>query len=497
MLKKILNLFKKPAPDSSWGNYQNTRLIGGGWQGTRPFWRNVTGSIRQEVSPGERRVIISASNRMFWNFGPCHGGLEELAQNTIGRHWFPRFEGKDRAWGKLAEDWLNGQFLDVAYASGLNWQEGLYLDVLQVKRDGDCGTIYGEAKSGYPQFQQVPWHSVGTRDGAQRVTEGAYKGKRIYDGVILNEYGRAIAFNVLGETADQDRIIPSQSIDWLMDPRNADQVRGLPAFTSSILDLKSLITLQGYTEAGAQIAASIGLIETNETGFADPADPALALGLEGANPQERGGLFTEEIAGGTIRYIRANSGAKLQQLEPVHESEATSRLMDRLMRQALLGAALPPEWFLEPTATGAGMRAIVQKLNRTISDCQDMIRKVARRRISYAVSKAIKMGILPEYRGEPGGQLKWSFVLPPALTVDEGYQSQATRESYKLGFVTLSEILGQNGRTLEAHLDEREAEELAIRDRMDRSGLPESAFRILTPNGNPDQAPATADTQTP
>jgi hypothetical protein len=75
--------------------------------------------------------------------------------------------------------------------------------------------------------------------------------------------------------------------------------------------------------------------------------------------------------------------------------------------------------------------------------------------------------------------------MPPILTADAGYAGQDAREAYKLGMRNLSDILGEAGQSLDEHLDQREREELAIRERMQRSGLPESAFRILTPNGNP------------
>ena len=45
--------------------------------------------------------------------------------------------------------------------------------------------------------------------------------------------------------------------------------------------------------------------------------------------------------------------------------------------------------------------------------------------------------------------------------------------------------VGEGGKTLDQHLDEREQEALAIRARMERSGLPLSDFVLLTPNGNP------------
>jgi hypothetical protein len=49
----------------------------------------------------------------------------------------------------------------------------------------------------------------------------------------------------------------------------------------------------------------------------------------------------------------------------------------------------------------------------------------------------------------------------------------------------MTDILSAGGMTLDQHLDEVEKEEIEIRKRMERSGLPRSVFGILTPNGQP------------
>ena len=49
----------------------------------------------------------------------------------------------------------------------------------------------------------------------------------------------------------------------------------------------------------------------------------------------------------------------------------------------------------------------------------------------------------------------------------------------------MTDILASGSKTLEEHLDEVEREEIAIRARMERSGLTRDVFGLLTPNGNP------------
>lgn len=487
MLNRFLNFLKKTSVVSHGaggiGLPNHHRLINGGWTGNRPYWGTHAQSIQKEVSVSEWRQIVSASQKLYWNFGPVAGAINDKSMFAVGRSWLPKFDGADKEWGKTAEEWLKGQFYDVAFVDGNDFQTGLFMQSVAVDRDGDSACIYTETPTGYPQFQIIPWHAIGSRNNNEIVQVGPYKGLKQYNGVIFNNFGRPVAYQILGNTPKNDRDISARDIDFLREPLVVDQGRGLPAFTSAIIDLRDLTTVQGYVREAAKLAATIGLIEHNELGMADISNPAYVLSDHAPSSK----FAMEELYGGTTRYFRAGAGAKLEQLKSEVPSEATDRLMERLIRNAMLGAGMPPEFYWDPSKIGgASVRMIISKVNRTVADRQDLLRSVARRRIGYAISKAIKLGILPEYQGSDlGGSLKWSFTMPPILTADAGYAGQDAREAYKLGMRNLSDILGEAGQSLDEHLDQREREELAIRERMQRSNLPESAFRILTPNGNP------------
>jgi len=495
MFEKLTNAIRgafAPKVKADYSRQQNWRLIEGGWWGNRPWWPNHTNNIRREVTIQEWRTVVSACNKLYWNFGVIHGAIEDKATYAVGRSWQPIFQGQDKEWGKLAAAWLE-EWYKVAYVNGSDFITGLYLDSVALDRDGDTATIYTETETGFPQLQQCAWHTIASRDGSAEVKTGPYAGLKQYNGVILNTQGRAVAFRFMGETEDQDREVSARSVDYLADARTQDQTRGFPAFTPAIMDLRDLVTTQGYIKQAMLIASSIGLIEQNELGVADMSDPS--IGLQDGPATGATGLYTEEMVGGTIRYFRANSGAKLEQLKNEVPSEATDRLMERLIRNALLGAGMPPEFYWKAEASGANTRVVIAKVNRTVADRQDVLRTAARRRVGYAISKAIKLGLLPKYKGDDiGGFLKWNFSMPPILTADAGYAGQDAREAYKLGMRNLTDILGEQGKNLEQHLDEREAEEIAIRERMQRSGLPESSFRILTPNGNPPDAATPQET---
>ena len=82
---------------------------------------------------------------------------------------------------------------------------------------------------------------VGQRDMRQdRITEGPYKGLQMVQGVVVNEFGRAVAYNVMGEKPKEDKIYSARDMIQIFDPRWADQVRGFPIFMHALLDLKDL-----------------------------------------------------------------------------------------------------------------------------------------------------------------------------------------------------------------------------------------------------------------
>ena len=95
---------------------------------------------------------------------------------------------------------------------------------------GLSAAVYTETTDGYPQFQIIPWHAIGDRTGADVVQAGPYKGLRQYNGVIFNQYGRPVAYRILGQTPADDRDVSARDMDFIREPLAVDQGRGLPAF---------------------------------------------------------------------------------------------------------------------------------------------------------------------------------------------------------------------------------------------------------------------------
>jgi hypothetical protein len=244
-------------------------------------------------------------------------------------------------------------------------------------------------------------------------------------------------------------------------------LRGLPIFSHALNDLRDADQSQYWEQLNQMASSSRTLIETNESGQADVNDPGMALGCDtGPN----GGMAMERLEGGTITYFRAGTGSKLEQLVNLRPGSDWEVFQDRLARKALLGIGWPYSLCWKPDGqNGTQERAEIEKARTTILDRQELLKPVAQRIVGYAVSKAIKSGILPEYNGpDAGGFLKWDFTLPPKFSIDLGRDSAARREDYKLGFKNLSDVVAEQGEVLDQHLDARERETVDLITRAKR-----------------------------
>jgi hypothetical protein len=486
MLSKLLNgVARILKPKSEYTRPQDQRLIEAGWWAQKPYWTTHARPMSKEVTLTEHRTLTSAANKIYWNYGPVQAGIDAKSVYAVGRAFRPKFQGGDREWGKQAEAWLE-DWCNIAFIDGVDWTTGLWRLSVAIDRDGDHGILLTESKNGWPQIQSIPWHAIGYRKANETIQEGPYAGLRQHLGVAISAQGRPVAYCVMGATEEQDKWVSAQSMILVRDHPNVDFYRGLSALTSGITDLRAAFEIGRNIKQAAQLASTLGLIVENEMGMADPMDSAFAYA--DVPPPGQSGLRVEEAMGGTIQYFRAGAQEKISQLKNEIPTEATDRLTERLIRQSLLGAGLPVEWFWKNENGGADVRATTEKVNRIVKDRQDVLRMHAKRVIGYVVSKAIKLGQLPAYKGkDAGGFLRWGFTTPPVLTVDAGRVSSAQLEAYKTGMVNMTEIAGEGGKTLDEHLDEREAEMLNIRSRCERTGLPFSDFVLQTPNGNPTQ----------
>jgi capsid protein len=429
-------------------------------------------SVGKEVNLCDWRNLVSDSRKLYSNLGPVKGALCDKAMYSVGRAWAAKYTGKDRAWGEQAERWLNEQWYPTADVRGgmFDFVSDLYLASVSIDRDGEIYVLLTESEDGWPQIQLIPAHLIGCRERDDyEIKDGPYRGLRMMQGVIVNRSGRAVAYRVLGYKPEDDRDYSARDLIQIYEPEWADQIRGFPAFTHALLDLRDHRTIQGYEKSASALASAQGLIVKNETGAPDASDPSIGL-LRHRGDAAAGGLdapevVTEDVAGARVNYFLAGSGAGIEILKNDRPGPNWESFQNRLIRNALVGAGWPYELTWDASQLGgANVRLLIAKAMRAVEDRQDLMRPVAKRIVGYAVAKAIKEGLLP-----PNPEwYAWRFTVPARMTVDYGRDGNSDREDYKAQITNLGDILAEEGRDLDTHIAERKAEN----EKLKAAGLP-------------------------
>jgi hypothetical protein len=446
---------------------------------TRPHEPLTAGPMIEELSPWDLRILRSDSRKLYYNLGPVKGAVDDRATYAIGSAWIPRFTGTDLAWGDTAKDWLVNSFYPLAYLDGGTFQDGLHQQSVWTDVDGDIFLLLTEREDGFPAAQLIMSHQIGQRDDGKTIVgpddafsyfrdeetgkttkrRGAYRGLRIIDGIIINAVGTPVAARILGDSPAEDRDESLRSLIPIRDIDRPDQLRGIPGFTHAILDLKDLRRTQGYEREACALCSSIGIIEHNELGGPDLNDPGTALRLKGTGgATNEPGLVTKEYMGGLWKYIRANSGGKLETMKNDRPGEDWEKFMDRLIRNAMTGLGWPYELAWKLDVGGNPSRVIVAKGERAIADRQALLCPPNRRLVGYALRKAINLGILPD----SPDWWKWSFTYPGRLTGDYGRDKAQDREDYFAGITNMTEIVESKGKSLKDHIKERQTEDAAL-----------------------------------
>jgi len=445
----------------------------------------------------DRQFIVSASRKLFQNFGPYATPCIQKADNVIGRAWSPKFIGEDKEWGKIAVDWLANQWYGNCDVRGKAWdfKTLLWLDSVAIDRDGDFLIYLTEAASGYPLTQRIPCNRIGQRytAGNHVLTEGEYKGLKISHGVIRDKYNRAIAYRVLGDTPADDADIPADRCIHEFDPLWHDQIRGIPSGTAAIKLIYGSLTATEREQMNQNIRSSYALVEYNETGGPDLYDPSITVGAD-ASGDTAASPTVESLAGGMIKYFRSNSGGKLEAVENNTPGDMWDRFQDRVIRTHAAAINWPYELYWKSGEVNAALvRNIQERARMSVEDRQDVIKSPALFQIRYAIAKAVKVGILPKPKNA-SDWWKFDFQMPRKFSIDPGREAQQRREDYKIGLRNRTDIAAEEGRGDVADIEDERIEEVYRRARK----MKEAADRnpdlkvdrreifMLTPNDMPE-----------
>jgi len=426
-----------------------------------------------------RRVLMTVGRYLYSNSSIVRGALNEMASLATSS-FIPQFDGEDKSWGQAAEDWLYNHDRVCDVRGGPYDMASLNrLVVLSVLRDGDCFVLLTESEGGWPMFQIIPAHRVGSRNGDGVIDSGPWAGRSMVDGAVVNEYGRAVAYNVLGEDASLDRVIDTSSLIPVYFPEYADQVRGVSSLASSVIDFQDVLESRRLELVAQKLAAALTMVETNETGMADDASALVSSVATTDTPADI--TYSEEHFGGTVRYFRSGTGGAITPVVSDRPTQNQREFADSIIRQALHGIGWSFDFSVDPTKVGGQSgRVVVEKINRKLEQIREVLLSPVRRKMDgYRLSKAIKLGEVPS----SDEWYKWTYQGPAKITSDEKYSSDVALQEFRSGFTTMESVCAQRGAWWQDVVEQRAREAAYISQKAAEAGVPVDMVQMLTPNG--------------
>ncbi len=444
------------------------------------------GATKLAITNSDWSRTLFLSRQLFARVTEVAGAIQQKNHYVIGNSWEPRFDGENREWGKIAEDYLDDWFQSCNLrGEPFDWKTSLYVDSLSIDRDGDSAMIStvidGEAKLQFISAHQIACRSSrNTTDkaGFSLVNIGRFAGLRIYNGVIFGKFGDVIGYNVLGDCPDDDRQVGIESCQLLYEPEWSDQGRGIPKMATSLLSWMDYEDIHHFLKKQVKMDSAQGLLHYNESGEAQTESDFIL----GRGEQTNSDVKVEQIFGNEILYFKAGTGSKLEPFRSDRPSPNVDAFTMRLVRGCLQSMG----WFFElydPSKIGGASTRLIQDMARSsIRSKQRLVQKRAKRAVAHALSHAMTTGRIP--KNDSADWLSWSFTLPSRITVDAHYDDETSMNRIKLGAGTYEEFFGEKGKWWEDEVRQRVREQSFFESECQRQKVNINKVQILTPNGN-------------
>lgn len=390
------------------------------------------------------KALLCDSRWIADSFPIVQGAVQQKAEYVGAAGWLPEFLGADAAWGERATRLLHDA-LNISDLRGplFDWDDQWELCCRLWDIDGGSFQLDTETpETGFPMVQNIEAHRVGQRtsaplvgdrdaftlwkdtDGTVRKVFGAYRGRRILNGIIYDDAGAELAYRVLGSTPAEDRDISSADMQHVCHPRWFSEGRPAPALAYAILDWYDVKETREFERLAQKVNSALTLVESNETGEA-PAIPP--MGGAAATPKTTGAPQEQVLFGGLMRYIRTGGSLK------AHESSRPSDGWQKFDRTIVSGAFYGMDWRIEmmdlSMLGGAGVRGFQDNINTKILARHKRLKRPALRRVRRTVAALIKRGDIEEN----AEWHRWDIPQPPEFNVDAGRAQQADRDNIRAG----------------------------------------------------------------
>lgn len=422
----------------------------------RPAPPNHYGDYIDLLSPRRAKQLISES-RAIGTRGQPASLLEQKADYVAASDFRPTFMGTDADYGATALPILEDS-LKICNLRGwlFDWKTTWRLTIPAMATSGRVYVLLTTwPDTEYPALQILEAHRIGQRDDSKEKVEkddaytttaegtrirGAYKDLRIRNGIIYNQSGTEVAYRVLGPDPDgrDDQDISARDLFPVARPRSFSEGTTPPEIAAALFDFIGLELAQSAALTSQINDAKLTVVETNETGKADPNQE-----LTGMAPKNLDGTPTQLVDEGEWRYVKSGKG-KLDFPAPTRPTDQWQNFDQRIHSRGAAGIRWRSE-MLDPAALkAASNRALQDQINTLIRESFSTVAKGAGRALGYIAAKltGAPLNILPLH----ADSRRWGIATPPWFEVDRA-SAKYDLDDVAAGRIALSTLHERDGTT--------------------------------------------------
>ena len=449
---------------------------------------NMNADLLDLMSRHKSLLLRNDARHIYTSNSTVSGAVKQKSGKVYGDSWRFQSHSEDADFVKQVEADMESidSLIDIR-GPQFSWRRNIKIESKSLDVDGDFFVLLSETDNGkdengkkipgFPRLQYLEAHRIGClpSENEDRVQSGTYKGLKIKNGIIYNEFSAEVAYRVITEDGDNYRDVSARDMIHVTDPDWFSQGRGIPSIASGMLDWYDLAEVRDYEKIAQKVNAALTLKESNETGKSDAANRL----INGQGGSTNAPFQSELIAGGTIQYLK--NSASLEAHESNRPSEGFLKFSDKIEAGAFLGMEWRREMLDSSAVGGAGVRAFQRDINDSICDRVGVLARFRKRMAIYIMAKRAKQGIytLPE------DWYKCGFTKPREFTVDDGNSRKADRDDLRAGVSSECEILSKRGHD-PIEFTRKGAEYLAERKRIAREfGLEDHELGTTSQPGDP------------
>jgi capsid protein len=443
----------------------------------------------------ERTVMMWEALDLVENFPRAKAAISRFGTFLTPTEYAPNTG--DRAYDALVAEWFHDWCKRCDVTGRHSFRKLVQLAAEMRPAYGDCGIALRRDQKEL-KLQLVPGDRIGNpnENGLSEIEDG----RKYYSGVIVNKYGRPVAYRLFtvaasGAYVDPEDIAAGNFFHYY-DPFRVDQYRGITDFHAVARTARMHKDIMDAEKVGVLFASQQAALIFNERGqpnsrnlFTPNNAPTLSNGEQSKEEQSQLG---------TIKYFY--TGDKVEVM-PSRPGTAFEGFLQMLNEEIALGLGGYPAGVLWGTQDfkGPSVRAEFAQADRINTRHQGILNDKLLEPIKNAVLlDAIAREELPPPPRVSGEKIeqaitratRGSFRFPPRLTIDVGRESVARISELNNGAGSLQEIAAEDGKDAFTRLEEKAQASAWIAELAAKYKVPETA--IILPGGQLPSTPAAA-----